>query len=190
MVRDSRGAERLAPLFFVAPQQVNYLVPAGTAAGLAAVTIRAANGARFSGVINIRGVAPGLFAANANGQGVAAAVVLRVRADGSQRYEALATFDPTQNRFVAQPIDLGPSGDQVFLLLFGTGWRGRSSLAAVQAQVGSMGAEVLYAGAQGELVGLDQLNVRLPRSLVGGGEVELALTADGKTANIVKVSVR
>jgi uncharacterized protein (TIGR03437 family) len=37
---------------------------------------------------------------------------------------------------------------------------------------------------------LDQVNLRLPRSLAGRGEVELALTVDGREANRVKVQIK
>ncbi|MGH9832115.1 MAG: hypothetical protein ACRD9Y_03795 [Blastocatellia bacterium] len=40
------------------------------------------------------------------------------------------------------------------------------------------------------LAGLDQVNLRLPRTLRGRGEVDVMLTVDGKTANIVRVSIR
>jgi len=49
---------------------------------------------------------------------------------------------------------------------------------------------VSYAGAQGSLVGLDQVNVKLPRALNGRGEVDLVLTVDGKTANTVRVRIK
>jgi hypothetical protein len=42
---------------------------------------------------------------------------------------------------------------------------------------------------QGQYPGLDQVNVRLPRSLAGRGEVNIALTVDGKAANTVTVRV-
>jgi hypothetical protein len=48
--------------------------------------------------IPVAPVAPGLFAANANGRGVAAALALRVRADGSQQFEPIARFDPARKR--------------------------------------------------------------------------------------------
>jgi hypothetical protein len=35
--------------------------------------------------------------------------------------EAIARFDPQQNRHVAVPLNLGPEGDLVLLQLFGTG---------------------------------------------------------------------
>lgn len=51
-------------------------------------------------------------------------------------------------------------------------------------------AEVLYAGPQGDFAGLNQINVRVPRSLAGRGEVDIALTVDGQAANVVKVNIQ
>jgi uncharacterized protein (TIGR03437 family) len=189
-VRDSLGAECLAPIFFVAPTQVNYLMPAGTANGMATVTIISGNSKFSTGAVKIATVAPGLFTANANGQGVAAAVVFRRRAGGSESFEPVARFDQTQGRFVPVPIDLGPATDQVFLILYGVGFRFRSSLSATAVTIGGVNSEVLFAGAAPGFVGLDQSNVRLSRSLIGRGEVDVVLTVDGKAANIVRIAVR
>lgn len=54
------------------------------------VTVISGDGRVATNTTNIAAVAPGLFAANGNGQGVAAAVVLRVRADGTQTFEPVA----------------------------------------------------------------------------------------------------
>ncbi|MGE0127945.1 MAG: SBBP repeat-containing protein [Blastocatellales bacterium] len=189
-VKDSAGQVRLAPLFFVSPFHVNYLIPAGTANGTAEVTITSAAGAISKGTIQASLVAPGVFSANANGVGLAAGVVLRVRADGSQSYEPMIRFDPALNSFVAAPIDLGPESDQVFLLLFCTGVKARSSIAAATASLGGQAGQVSYVGNQGQFAGLDQVNVRLPRSLIGRGEVDCALVVDGLAANVVKVHVK
>ncbi len=189
-IKDSAGTERPALLFFVSPTQVNFLVPPGTAPGSATVTITSGDGSVSGETAQIAAVAPGLFAANANGQGVAAAVVLRAKADGSQTYEPVTRFDPAQNRFVAAPIDLGPPTDQVFLILYGTGIRHRGSISTATSQIGGADAQVLYAGAQGGFVGLDQVNLRVPRSLIGRGEVDITLTVDGKIANTVKASIK
>jgi uncharacterized protein (TIGR03437 family) len=192
-IRDMTGAERLAPLFFVSPNQVNYQIPPETASGSAAVTIVSGDGRVSAGAIQVVPIAPGLFAANANGQGVAAAVALRVKADGSRSFEPVARFDAAQNRFVAVPIDLGPdlgnATDQVFLLLFGTGIRFRSALTAVSVKIGGADAAVSFAGAQGDFTGLDQVNALLPRSLVGRGEVEITLMVDGMPANTLRARV-
>ena len=189
-LRDSAGVTRDAPLFFVAPAQVNFLVPTGTAAGAATVTITSGDGSISVGTTQIASVVPGLFSANSNGQGVAAAVVLRVKANGDRIYEAISRFDAAQQRFVAVPIDLGPDTDAVYLILYGTGIRFRSALSAVTASIGGTNASVLYAGGDTGFVGLDQVNVLLPRSLAGRGEVDVVMTADGKPANTVRVAIK
>ena len=189
-VTDSRGTARQASLFFVSPGQANYLLPAETATGPATIAVANREGATASGAVAIAPIAPGLFTANADGRGAAAAVALRIRADGTQSYETVAQFDAAQNRFMTRPIDLGPAGEQVFLLLYGTGLRKRSGLGAVETRIGGGVAETLYAGPAEGFAGLDQINVRLPRSLAGRGEVDLLLTVDGKTANTIRVNIR
>ncbi len=188
-VRDSLGVERPAPLFFVSPGQVNYLMPEGTAFGSATVMVM--NGDAISaGSTRIVRIAPGLFSANADGQGVAAAVVLRVKADGTQIFEPVAMFDSTAGRFVPAPIDAGAETDQLFLILFGTGLRSTVSPGAVNARIDGQLIEVLYAGPQGGFVGLDQINLRLPRFLAGRGLVNIAIDSDGFIANIVQINMK
>ena len=113
-----------------------------------------------------------------------------VKSKGAQSYERIARFDQTQNKWVATPIDLSVATDQVFLILYGTGLRYHSGLANVTATVGGTNAQVLYAGAKGSLVGLDQINVLIPRSLIGRGEIDVVLTVNGKTTNTVRVSIK
>src|SRR5262249_43539859 len=107
LVKDSLGVERLAPLFFVSPGQINYQMPPGTATGTAMVTITSGDGAISTCLVEIAAVAPGLFSANADGQGVAAAVALRVRANGELSYELIAQYDEAQKKYVTQPLGLG-----------------------------------------------------------------------------------
>jgi len=190
-VRDSGGTERPAPLFFVAPSQINYQLPAGMPSGTATLTVQVNGAPLAQGTLPIRTVAPGLFSANASGQGVAAALALRLRPDGTQTFEQVARFDAAQNRFVAVPLELGPAGEPMYLLLFGTGLRARSSsAAAVTATLGDVPAPVEYAGPQGELAGLDQINLQVPRALAGRGEVQLTLQVEGQAANPVTLSFR
>ncbi|MBS1791450.1 MAG: hypothetical protein JST85_27305 [Acidobacteria bacterium] len=189
-VRDASGIERLSPLFFVAPTQVNFQIPPGTANGAATVSITSGDGTVSTGVLQIASVAPGLFSASSDGQGVAAAVVFRVRANGEQVYEPVSRFDSITGRAVAVPIDLGPESDQVFLIAYGTGVRFRSSLANSLATVGGANAELLYLGTQGDFVGLDQANIRLSRALIGKGDVDVKLTVDGKISNTVQINIK
>ncbi len=189
-VRDSANVERLAPLFFVAPTQVNYLVPPGTAAGQATILITSGNGAVSGSVVEIANVAPGIFVADASGRGLPAANALTFRADGSSSSRPVAQFDLTTGRFVAVPIDLGAIDDRIFLSLFATGVRGRSSLDAVRAIVNGVEAPVSYAGDQGGFVGLDQVNIELPRALAGSGLVDVMLIVDGQVANVIQINIK
>jgi uncharacterized protein (TIGR03437 family) len=187
-IRDSAGVERAASLFFASPNQINCLIPPGTASGTATVIITSQDGTVSIGTIQIAAVAPGLFTASSNGQGVAAAVAVRVKADGTQTAEPVAQFNGGQ--WVSLPIDLGPPGETIVLLLFGTGIRHRSNLSAVSVTIGGVAAQVDFAGAQSDFAGLDQLNVRIPRSLAGRGEVDIVLTVDGKVANTIKINIK
>src|SRR5262249_17412288 len=141
------------------------------------------------GVLKVRRLSPALFTADSSGLGLGAAVALRARADGTQSYEPVARLDAS-NRLTAAPVDLGVEGDRVFLLLFGSGMRKRGAPAQVKAQIGGVDAEVFYVGPQGDLVGLDQINLLIPRSLIGRGDVEITLTVDGRAANPVRVTIK
>ncbi len=189
-VQDATGIERLAPLFFVAPSQVNFQMPIGTAPGTATVTITGTDGSISTGLMPVEAVAPGVFTSNANGQGVPAGVVLRVRGDGTQVFENLAQFDQAGNRFVPAPIDFGPETDQLFLIFFGTGWRFRTAEANVRVSIAGAEVPLLYAGLSPSLIGVDQVNTRLPRSLAGKGEVDLGVVVDGKAANTVRLAFK
>jgi len=178
-VKDSNGEEKMAPLFFVSPLQINFLMPGGLASGNGYVTVVGADQPPIGGCVVVRRVAPSLFAANSDGQGVAAAVALRVKSDGSQIYEPVAQFDPAQNRVVALPIDLGPdlglATDQVFLVLFGTGARIRNPNSFLSLKIGGQDAKPTFVGALDMLPGVDQFNVPLSRSLIGRGLIDVVV---------------
>jgi uncharacterized protein (TIGR03437 family) len=188
-VTDSAGIDRPAPLFFVSAGQINFQVPVGTAAGQATVRVLQQNQVVARGSANVDAVAPGLFTANADGKGVPAALALRVAPDGGQILVDVYRCGTAAGSCAPVAIDLGAATDQVILELFGTGIRGRSALTAVTATIGGQAAEVQYAGPQGGFAGLDQVNIRVPRSLAGRGDVDVVLTVDGKTANTVTVRV-
>lgn len=193
---------RPASLFFVAPAQINYQTPAGTADGTAWVIVRINGNIVGAGVMTIAKVAPGMISANANGQGVAAAVVLRVETANNNRqtYEAVARFDSGQNRFVPIPINLGPSSDLIFVILYGVGFRhaqntdgnpDNGSAENVMVTLGGVNVPVLYSGAAPGFVGLDQCNIGpVPRSLIGKGVVDLVVKVEGKTANTIQLSIQ
>jgi uncharacterized protein (TIGR03437 family) len=188
-ITDSRGTVHAAPLLLVSPAQINYVVPAGVAAGEAAVAVLSGAATRAAGTLQVETVAPGIFTANADGKGVPAAIAVRVTG-GVFSYPAVFACPSGAGSCRPEPLDLGGAQEQLVLVLFGTGIRGRSALAAVSATVGGIAAEVQYAGAQGSYAGLDQVNLLVPRTAAGRGEVDVTVTVDGRPANVVRINVR
>lgn len=183
-IRDSAGTSRDAPLFFVAPSQVNYQVPPGTAEGDAAVTVTVNNNVVGMGAMKVAKVAPGLFSANATGTGIISAVILRIR-NGVQTFETVT----------ANPIDLGPETDTVYLLAYGVGLRGRTNAANISVNLGGTVKNLnpnLFedAFAVSGFVGLDQINIVLPRTLIGRGLINVVLTVDNKVSNTVQIAIK
>jgi uncharacterized protein (TIGR03437 family) len=187
-VLDSAGQERLAPLFFVGPTQVNFLVPAGTAAGAATFTVTSQTGIVSAGTIEVGKVAPALFSANAEATGPASGFALRFSANGAQTSEQIAVPDGTGRRYITSPIDPGPPTDKLYLVLYGTGFRDNGGGAGVT--VGGVAAAEVVAVAQGGFFGLDQVNLLLSRELAGRGEVDLVLSAGGESSNAVRVQIK
>jgi uncharacterized protein (TIGR03437 family) len=186
-ITDSLNQTRLAPLYYVTTNAMSYLIPAGTALGLATAKLTTSTGATISGAFTVDRISPGLFTANANGSGVPAGFWIRAAADGTQSQDYL--FDPAKpvGSRVPVPVDLGAPTDQVFLSLYGTGFRGATHPAAT---VGGVPVNAVFA-AVNAYQGEDIVNVGpLPRSLVGRGETSVVITFDDKPANTVTVNIR
>jgi uncharacterized protein (TIGR03437 family) len=185
-VEDGAGTLEQATVLFSSPGQINYLVPDDAATGRGAVTVTTSSGDTLSTALQISDVAPGIFAANGNAQGVAAAQGLLIGPDGSQQYVPVVQCGNAPGSCVARPIHLGTG--QAVLILYGTGIRGFTSLDNVRCTIGGVSATILYAGPQDTFAGLDQVNVQLPAELAGRGEVDVTLWVDGQLSNTVTVS--
>ena len=179
-VRDALGAVHEGSFFFASPDQINYLWPVSSALGRAVVTIAREGGGSQTATVQVERVAPGLFIANP--QRLAAALVQRVRADGSQSVESVARLE--DGAIVPVTIDFGPESDQLFLLLFGTGFRLRTALDRVKVLIDGEAVQPSFAGAQGGFEGLDQVNVPLSRQFRGRGDVTIQLEVEGILSNV------
>jgi uncharacterized protein (TIGR03437 family) len=183
-VKDSAGVPRLAALFYVSPSQVNFEMPAGMATGAALVSIQNQTGTTQTATVQIANVSPGLFALN--GSGLVAALVLQVISGTQEPLQPV--YQISSGHVVPMPISLGPSSEQVYLEMYGTGIRNATS---VTATVGGVSLPVLYAGAAPGFAGEDQVNIGpLPQSLAGKRSVNIVLTADGQAANTVDVTIQ
>ena len=187
-IEDSSGNQQPLPFFFVSPGQINAAIPSGVSNGIALITFSNQGTVVGQSNVMVAAVAPALFTANDNGQGVPIGVVITDHADGSQTSSFL-TEGSTPGNYTAKPISLGASGDQSVLQVYGTGIRGVSSLANVTATIGTTNVPVLYAGPcdPAHFYGLDQVNLALPHSLAGAGQVNLVITVNGIAAPAVSL---
>ncbi|MFN0124235.1 MAG: hypothetical protein ACKV2V_27360, partial [Blastocatellia bacterium] len=156
---DSLGQLFRAPLFYVSPQQINFLIPEGAATGVATVTVFGSQGEISESQVSVQRAAPAIFTVNASGAGDA---IVISTADGV-RYESGA-------------VRQNPATD-VYVIVFGTGWRNSAISATtsdpaagdrVTLDIDGQEFPWLYAGKQGEYVGLDQMNFKLPQAMTPG----------------------
>ncbi len=181
---------RNCKLYFVSPSRINLYLPPDLSPGPYELTVQPASGTSVKSTLFLARVAPALFTADSTGRGTAAGVVLRVKPDGAQLYEPIVQFDVARNNFAPVPIDLGAPGDQVFLILFGTGFQFRSMNDTVRITIGGIDCQIPFAGEQGSLVGLGQLNILLSPNLRGKGEVDAVLSVGAQSANTVTLTFK
>lgn len=185
LIRDANGVSRSAGLFFVSPGQMNYLIPAELAAGVARMEVFHAGQKAGEGQLLIETIAPGLFSANGTGRGVAAGVAITVRAGGAQAGQLIFDASQPEGSRTAIPVRIGAEEGQMYLSLFGTGMR---NVRAATARVGGEAVGLTGPVASSEFAGVEQINLGpLPVSLAGRGEVDINLIADGIAANTVTV---
>lgn len=185
-VTDSAGTARPAALVYTSPTQFNFVVPGGTATGIATISTTSSAMTQFF-TVPINQVAPTLFATNGAGTGLAAATAVRIAANNVQT--PVPVFQCTNGGCTAVPIAI-PDATQVFVSFYGTGIRNRTSLANVTVTIKGASVPVQYVGPSPEFTGLDQVNVQLPQTLRGSGDSPVILTADGKVSNVVSITVQ
>ena len=133
--------------------------------------------------MTVADVQPAVFTFNA--AGLVAGSIVRVT-DAGQVSENLYGWTPANNVMPA-PVDV--SKDQVYLVFYATGLR-RAPQSQVSVSIGGVNIPVTYAGPQGFYVGFDQVNVQLPASLAGRGDVAVVLSVAGNQANMARMSFK
>ncbi len=172
-----------ASLLYVSPTQINFIAPSNLDAGTATIIVSNPSGSYALGASQITPTAPSIFTSDTTGRGDAA---------------ALATADGVN--YLPPPFDITVNGKPNYVVLFGTGIRNATALnpgdengvaESMRVTIDGLEARVLYAGAQRQYVGLDQINVELPASLPGGARrVEVVITLNGSEANRVTIFLK
>jgi len=86
-----------------------------------------------------------------------------------------------------EPVDLGFSTDAVTLRFYASGV---SNASEVHVQIAGEEVPVLYAGASGYFPGLDEVMIQAPATLIGRGDTTVSLTADGQTAEPIRIRIQ
>jgi uncharacterized protein (TIGR03437 family) len=157
---------RKLPLILVSPSQVNALIPGDLEPGYASVALIKEAGGGAHCFTYLEPLAPAFFGVALNNTEYAAATALRVHADGTQTVESLISADQATGELTPLPLNLGVPTDQLYLSLYGTGFRGASAESASLSWAGEE-TSVLYVGPQGQVAGLDQINIPIPQSSGG-----------------------
>lgn len=184
---DSAKQSFTPDLFFISFGQINFVIPPRVAAGPATLTITNSTNKSTSANVTIGPVMPGLFSATGSGTGEAAGQALIVEADGTQSVISTSFCTPFGCNL---PIIPTSAANTLYLILYGTGIQGRTSLTGVSMTIGGTPVTVLYAGPQGNFPALDQVDVLVPASLAGSGVVDVKLTVDGIAANTLQIKLQ
>ena len=136
------------------------------------------------------GIASGTLAATIPGGGVnqtEAVANVQLHTNGVQAINVHADGSQTVRPVGAAALDMGEASDTVELKFYASGVREGS---AVHVQIAGRDVPIVYAGPAGYFAGLDEVTVKVPRSMAGSGNVDVALTVDGHTASPVHIQIQ
>jgi len=106
-VTDSAGSTRTAQMSYASPSQLNFVVPSGTATGLATVTVTA-GGSSVTGGLNVVATYPNLFTLNSTGLAYG-------YTQNSQTGQVTLLYQVQAGNVVAQPVGAGTAAAPVYL---------------------------------------------------------------------------
>lgn len=153
-------------LFYVSPTQVSTQIDPGVVLGSQTLILTSPTGT-FTTTISIeKAGAPGLF--SLSGSGTRDGAILNAVT------------------FARGPFSVTTGGAPTYLAIYATGL---DLSAAPKVTIDGITVPVQFYGAAPGFVGLQQINVQLVSQLAGAGRVEVAVTAGGKTSNIVEITI-
>jgi uncharacterized protein (TIGR03437 family) len=184
-ITDSANGTYSGAMLTASPTQATFVLPSSLATGPAQVTVQSGDGTKSSATVQVNAVAPGLFTLNS--AGLAAGYVVATGTSNATGPAPSVYGMNSDGTIVPSPINV--SAGTVSLALFGTGFRAAGT-AGVKASVNGTPVTVSYAGPQLNYPGLDQVNIQLPSSLKGSGNVGIQIVANGVPSNTVNVTIQ
>jgi len=190
---------RAAPLLMVSPTQINFMVPGDTSGGLVEVLVTSREGNITHGTAAVTGLNPTIFGQTGDANGLGAVLdavgfqsgVFPVSGDGLFRPDFR-----TRLLILTSGISTGVANtDQANDVLLSNGQTIVNLAESVTVEARASDGRVFnlavdFAGAQGSLAGLDQVNVVLVPELRGAGSVELTLIVNGVRSNTMRATLQ
>jgi uncharacterized protein (TIGR03437 family) len=180
VLTDTAGRSRVAPLLYVAPSSINFVVPPDLKTGQIGVSVLNAGGPNLSGSLVALPVAPGLFSGTGDGRGAVVGFDLSTGALILTCGAASCSTIPI--------VASGPKPARIQLIA--TGLRGVSDPGKISVTIGGISVNVVSAGAFDEAMGTDQVVIEIGPEFTGLGEADLVLSAAGLVANCVRINVQ
>ena len=112
---------------------------------------------------------------------------VQLHAEGAEAITAHTDGTKSVHPIGAAPVDLGGSSDTVTLEFYASGVQAGSEM---HAWIASEEVPVLYAGPAGHFPGLSQVILKVPRSLAGSGDADVAMTVDSRPSNTVHIHIQ
>jgi len=169
-----------APMFYATPDQLGIQIPYEVAGNSATILVTVAGQTSVPRTFSIDTAAPGIFTTTADGKGTAAALhqdnVTPVTAQNPAKPNEVVLLFVTGLGALSPPLGTGEAA---------TLNRAGDPLLTID----GASAEIFFAGAAPGLVGLNQINARIPPNTRSAANIPVLLTAGGKKSNAVTIPV-
>ncbi|MEO8100184.1 MAG: IPT/TIG domain-containing protein [Acidobacteriota bacterium] len=172
-----------APVYFVSTGQINFIVPAGTAAGLQPIQVKAGS-ATYDSTIRIISAAPGIFfqdtATPPKGAVLNQNSTLNTSTNVALRGEFVQIYATGPGTFKNAITDgAGAPGNPL-----------NTTLSTPQVYIGGVLTEVQFTGLAPGFPALWQVNAKVPSQTFITGRVPVVITMDGVDSNEVTIFVQ
>jgi uncharacterized protein (TIGR03437 family) len=189
---------RAAQLLSVSPSRIGFHVPQGVPQGEVEVLVTSQDGYVSRGTVMVNSVALGLF--TANGSGVGQVLSMNSNQPGSDSFDVVSTHNlgtdkRTRVMLFASGISTGAANTDTNNDVRSAGGTIVNFAETVSVEARARDGRVFrlpveFAGAQGRMPGLDQVNVVLLAELRGAGPVDLTIIVGGQRSNSATLNVR
>lgn len=185
---EAGSTRREAGLYAATPTEIRFQMPEDTPLGQVNVTVLHEGSVSEPVTVQVSRVAPGLFSANGNGQGVAAATAVRVARDGTRTPLEVSRYDSELKRYVPVPLDIRADFSPVYLTLYGTGTLSGERPPGVLIQ--NRHVAVQSAEPSSVFPGVEELVIGPIRRSIRNREIEIIAIVDGQMSNAVTIALK